>query len=63
MTISTQDASSADILSWGGAPGTATMVSNVPFDPILDADLLDLRRGYSAHSGTQAQSRRARSTN
>lgn len=30
----------ADLLSLGGAPGTATMVSNVQFDPILDADIL-----------------------
>jgi hypothetical protein len=32
----------ADILSLGGAPGTATLVSDVPFDPILDADILAL---------------------
>ncbi len=30
----------ADLLSLGGAPGTATMISNVSFDPIVDADIL-----------------------
>lgn len=32
----------ADILSLCGAPGTSTMVRNVPFDPFLDADILAL---------------------
>jgi hypothetical protein len=30
----------ADLISLGGAPGTATLVSNVSFDPVLDADIL-----------------------
>jgi hypothetical protein len=34
--------SDADILALGGAPGTATLVVNVDFDPTLESDVTTL---------------------